>query len=107
MGVIEKLVELAKKCAARVIATETSCRSFAGDRGFSIPELNSHGLSDLKNKLTGDYPWLFIQQNLRNRAWSPFTIGPSSKSPDILLFNCLMEIYCQQRRCYIWIDHIK
>lgn len=51
MGLEEKLIELAKKCAAKVIVPETNCCGFAGDRGFSFPELNKHGLSDLKNQL--------------------------------------------------------
>jgi D-lactate dehydrogenase len=52
MGLEEKLVELAEKCAAKVVVPETNCCGFAGDRGFSFPELNKHGLSDLKNQLS-------------------------------------------------------
>jgi D-lactate dehydrogenase len=51
MGLEEKLVELAEKCAAKVIVPETNCCGFAGDRGFSFPELNVHGLRDLKIQL--------------------------------------------------------
>jgi len=45
-----KLAELAKICTSRVIVPETNCCGFAGDRGFTFPELNKHGLSDLKNQ---------------------------------------------------------
>jgi len=51
MGLEDKLVELAGKCAAKVVVPETNCCGFAGDRGFSFPELNQHGLRDLKNQL--------------------------------------------------------
>jgi D-lactate dehydrogenase len=30
---------------------ETNCCGFAGDRGFTFPELNKHGLRSLKNQL--------------------------------------------------------
>ena len=48
MGLEGKLVELARKCAKEVIVPETNCCGFAGDRGFSFPELNKHGLRNLK-----------------------------------------------------------
>lgn len=51
MGLDDKLIGLAEKCAAKVIVPETNCCGFAGDRGFSFPELNEHGLRDLKNQL--------------------------------------------------------
>lgn len=51
MGLENKLVELAEKCAAKVIVPETNCCGFAGDRGFSFPELNEHGLRELKMQL--------------------------------------------------------
>jgi len=51
MGLEDKFVELAEKCAIKVIVPETNCCGFAGDRGFSFPELNKHGLRDLKTQL--------------------------------------------------------
>ncbi len=54
MGLEDKLVELAQKCAARVIVPETNCCGFAGDRGFSFPELNKHGLRNLKMQLPAE-----------------------------------------------------
>ncbi len=54
MGLELKLVELAEKCAAKVVVPETNCCGFAGDRGFSFPELNQHGLRELRNQLPGD-----------------------------------------------------
>ncbi len=51
MGLEDKLVELAEKCASKVVVPEINCCGFAGDRGFSFPELNQHGLRDLKNQL--------------------------------------------------------
>jgi D-lactate dehydrogenase len=46
-----KLAELARICSKKVIVTDANCCGFAGDRGFSFPELNKHGLRDLKNQL--------------------------------------------------------
>ena len=54
MGLEDKLVHLAEKCATKVIVPETNCCGFAGDRGFSFPELNQHGLRDLKMQLPAE-----------------------------------------------------
>ena len=57
MGLEDKLVELvelAEKCAIKVVVPETNCCGFAGDRGFSFPELNEHGLRNLKKQLSED-----------------------------------------------------
>jgi len=54
MGLEGKLVELAEMCATKVIVPETNCCGFAGDRGFSFPELNEHGLRDLKMQLPAE-----------------------------------------------------
>jgi len=54
MGLEGKLTELAQICASKVVIPETNCCGFAGDRGFSFPELNKHGLTDLKNQLTSE-----------------------------------------------------
>jgi len=51
MGLEGKLVQLAEKCAKKVVVPVTNCCGFAGDRGFSFPELNKHGLRDLKNQI--------------------------------------------------------
>ena len=54
MGLEDKLIELAQKCAAKVIVPEANCCGFAGDRGFSLPELNKHGLRELKRQLPSE-----------------------------------------------------
>lgn len=51
MGLEDKLVQLAKLCAHSVVVPETNCCGFAGDRGFSFPELNAHGLRSLKEQI--------------------------------------------------------
>jgi D-lactate dehydrogenase len=51
MGLEEKLVDLAKLCATDVLVAESNCCGFAGDRGFTYPELNEHGLRELKAQL--------------------------------------------------------
>jgi D-lactate dehydrogenase len=47
------LIRLAKICAKNVIVPESNCCGFAGDRGFTFPELNKHGLAGLKEQLNG------------------------------------------------------
>ena len=54
MGLEGMLVELAEKCAKKVVVPQTNCCGFAGDRGFSYPELNKHGLRNLKIQLPED-----------------------------------------------------
>ncbi|MGB4293312.1 MAG: FAD-binding and (Fe-S)-binding domain-containing protein [Bacteroidales bacterium] len=54
MGLETKLVELAKMCAREVIVPETNCCGFAGDKGFFNPELNRHGLRNLKKQIPGN-----------------------------------------------------
>ncbi len=51
MGLDRNLINLAMKCASKVIVPETNCCGFAGDRGFTYPELNKHSLRNLKNQI--------------------------------------------------------
>jgi D-lactate dehydrogenase len=51
MGLEKKLIELASMCSTHVVIPETNCCGFAGDRGFTYPELNKHGLRYLKEQL--------------------------------------------------------
>jgi D-lactate dehydrogenase len=51
MGLEKELVELAAMCAKKIIVPDTNCCGFAGDRGFTVPELNRHGLRNLKSQL--------------------------------------------------------
>jgi len=51
MGLDKTLTDLASLCARKVVVPESNCCGFAGDRGFTYPELNSHGLSNLKVQL--------------------------------------------------------
>ncbi len=49
MGQTEKLIEIAKVCVTDVhIPEDINCCGFAGDRGFSFPELNESALKNLK-----------------------------------------------------------
>ncbi|WP_372906410.1 FAD-binding and (Fe-S)-binding domain-containing protein [Rhodohalobacter sp.] len=51
LGMESKLEELAKLCAKSVVVPETNCCGFAGDRGFSHPELVEHGLRHLNGQI--------------------------------------------------------
>ena len=52
MGLEGKLVKVAEACADRVtVPAEVGCCGWAGDKGFTTPELNQHALRDLKPAL--------------------------------------------------------
>ena len=49
MGLADKIIRLASMCAAKVVVpAEVGCCGFAGDKGFTHPELNTWGLRKLK-----------------------------------------------------------
>lgn len=55
MGLDMRLLSIAKHCAREVIVPEhVGCCGFAGDRGFSVPELNAAALRDLKAALPAE-----------------------------------------------------
>lgn len=51
IGMEEKLFQLAKLCSKEVAFVDTDCCGFAGDRGFTYPELNAHGLRHLNGQI--------------------------------------------------------
>lgn len=50
----ELFEELAQACAEKVTVVESNCCGFAGDRGFTYPELNKHGLRMIKGQIPAD-----------------------------------------------------
>jgi D-lactate dehydrogenase len=55
MGLADMLLGLARKCANEVIApADVKCCGFAGDKGFSTPELNDFALRHLRETLPDD-----------------------------------------------------
>jgi D-lactate dehydrogenase len=54
MGLEADFQRLAEMCADKVVAPDVICCGFAGDRGFTVPELNTFGLRRLKPQLTPD-----------------------------------------------------
>jgi D-lactate dehydrogenase len=55
LGLADALLGLAKQCASEVIAPpDVKCCGFAGDKGFSTPELNDFALRHLNESLPGD-----------------------------------------------------
>lgn len=49
MGLKPTLVKIAKLCSNNVLVpAEVGCCGFAGDKGFTLPELNAHGLRKLR-----------------------------------------------------------
>ena len=53
MGVDPCLKRVAERCAREVVVVDSNCDGFAGDRGFFFPELNEHGLRDMKRQVEG------------------------------------------------------
>lgn len=51
IGMVDNLVKLSGMCAEEVKLIETNCCGFAGDRGFTFPELNAHGQRHLKEQI--------------------------------------------------------
>ncbi|MGM0914664.1 MAG: FAD-binding and (Fe-S)-binding domain-containing protein [Pseudomonadota bacterium] len=52
MGLGEKMVALARACASEVVVpAEVTCCGFAGDKGFSVPELNASALAGLAEQV--------------------------------------------------------
>ncbi|MFI8480867.1 FAD-binding and (Fe-S)-binding domain-containing protein [Pseudomonas sp. NPDC078700] len=50
LGEAQGLIDIAKRCSKQVVIPEgIHCCGFAGDKGFTTPELNSHSLRDLKD----------------------------------------------------------
>jgi D-lactate dehydrogenase len=55
MGLNEKFRAVAQACAEKVVMPAmVSCCGFAGDRGFTYPELNASALAELKPSLPAD-----------------------------------------------------
>ncbi len=52
LGLQDKMVNLAKRCAKQVVMPSgIHCCGFAGEKGFTIPELNQSALSTLKDQI--------------------------------------------------------
>ena len=49
-GHLKKIAEL---CTNNVVVIDSNCCGFAGDRGFLLPELNKHGLRNIKEQSNG------------------------------------------------------
>ncbi len=55
MGLTDKMKAVAQVCAEKVLVPSgVSCCGFAGDKGFSLPELNASALSRLRPQLPAD-----------------------------------------------------
>ena len=56
MGVADDLINLAKMCSNNVFLPEgVGCCGFAGDRGFTFPELNKYGLRKLRPQIEANH----------------------------------------------------
>ena len=56
MGVDKDMIALAKLCSTNVFLPEgVGCCGFAGDRGFTFPELNKYGLRKLRPQIVKNH----------------------------------------------------
>ena len=56
MGVADDLINLAMMCSTKVLLPEgVGCCGFAGDRGFTFPELNRYGLRKLRPQIEANH----------------------------------------------------
>ena len=56
MGLVDKMTQLAKMCSNNVFLPEgVGCCGFAGDRGFTFPELNKYGLRKLRPQIEANH----------------------------------------------------
>ena len=56
MGVDKDMIALAKLCSSNVFLPEgVGCCGFAGDRGFTFPELNKYGLRKLRPQIEANH----------------------------------------------------
>jgi D-lactate dehydrogenase len=52
MGLTDKMISLANRCSTQVKVPEhIYCCGFAGDKGFTVPELNANALASLKEQV--------------------------------------------------------
>lgn len=52
MGLADKIIGLARRCSTNVLVPEdVGCCGFAGDKGFTHPELNAWGLRHLRSQI--------------------------------------------------------
>jgi D-lactate dehydrogenase len=51
MALENDFLRLAHYCAENVILLDTNCCGFAGDKGFTTPELNQHGLKIIRHQI--------------------------------------------------------
>ena len=52
MGIDNKLLDLAHRCSTRVVVPDgVGCCGFAGDKGFTHPELNAYALRHLRQAI--------------------------------------------------------
>ncbi|MED7819765.1 hypothetical protein SA679_07390, partial [Francisella sp. 19S2-10] len=55
MNLDKKFLEIAQRCANEVIVpVDITCCGFAGDKGFTTPELNDSALAPLKQQIPND-----------------------------------------------------
>ena len=59
-GLADKFEKIARMCSENVtVPSDVGCCGFAGDRGFTFPELNKSALRHLKNSIPSEVKYAF------------------------------------------------
>jgi D-lactate dehydrogenase len=87
-GLDKKLEEVAKLCSSNVIIPENvGCCGFAGDRGFTFPELNKSALRHLKSSIPSNAKYAFSTNKTCEIGLSEHS-GLDYKSIFYLVYKC-------------------
>jgi D-lactate dehydrogenase len=97
MGEADQLEAIARRCSTRVtIPTQVSCCGFAGDRGFTYPELNRSALRHLRRAIPPETTWAFSTSKTCEIGLSEHS-GLDYRSIFYLLERCTRDAKSVQR----------
>jgi D-lactate dehydrogenase len=97
MGEADQLEAIARRCSTRVtIPTQVSCCGFAGDRGFTYPELNRSALRHLRSAIPPETTWAFSTSKTCEIGLSEHS-GLDYRSIFYLLERCTRDAKSVQR----------
>jgi D-lactate dehydrogenase len=98
MGLADSLTKIATACAKQVIIPDQiSCCGFAGDKGFSTPELNQSALRTLKDSLPENCTEGFSTSRTCEIGLS-YHSGIEYKSIVYLVERCSQPLSCNTNR---------
>ena len=100
MGVDKDMIALAKLCSTNVFLPEgVGCCGFAGDRGFTFPELNKYGLRKLRPQIEANH----IEVGYSNSRTCEIGLESNTGIPYMSIVYLVNE--CTTRKVEIEIDN--